>query len=236
MTELTANIQPQDGALPPAGRENARPAAATREGVRVRRQPSHCCPGGLVQRAPAVGPQQPNLGHAGIAKGGRREEALDAWMEAAAELTSAHSGSGQPSLPPRGELLTMTFRLDDLEVELDSLLYRLAFDSGSWVVDISMSASGKDCHLRLLVYEDAAVIAEILSGDDRPALLPPRAAKAMQSLGWEPPTQPSHPMWTAGTPVTHADISGLSAMIIATLRHVLGLRDATALVLTLYGS
>lgn len=161
---------------------------------------------------------------------------LEAWMEATAEMVKPRGESSSPSLPPRGELLTLTFTLDALEAELESFLYRLAFDPGSWIMEIAQLGASNTCHLRLLVYEDAAVIAEILADDDRPSALPSRATRSMRSLGWEPPSQPEHAVWTAGSPATHPDISALSSMIVATLRHVLGLVSADHVALTLYGA
>ncbi|MDA8208231.1 MAG: hypothetical protein M0Z92_04465 [Actinomycetota bacterium] len=235
MNETNADVEPQGGTLPPSKKGAARHTAISRANggkqvvhgqLRPRRSAQGADPGSVESLAKKVEvPKDPALA-----------KSLDEWMEATAEMIKPGGEGSSPSLPPRGELLTLAFTLGSLEAELEGFLYRLAFDSGSWIMELSDLEAPNGCHLRLLVYEDAAVIAEILAADDRPSALGARAARSMLSLGWEPPSQPAHPVWTAGSPATHSDIGTLSAMIIATLQHVLGLAHADRVALTLYGA
>ena len=235
LNETKADEQPQCTALPGSKKSATRPALLSRiacaKPLEQYQLHPRCAPQGPapVQDEPGIVRIEPPLNP-------ERARNLEEWMEATAEMVQPGGESSSPSLPPRGELLTLTFTLDALEAELESFLYRLAFDSGSWIMEIAQLGASNACHLRLLVYEDAAVIAEILADDDRPSALPSRATRSMRSLGWEPPSQPEHPLWTAGSPATHSDISALSNMIVATLRHVLGLVSADHVALTLYGA
>ena len=242
MTELNGAAQPQGEPMVPADREPGHPSASGRPEVEWNAPRNH-----LPRRIPrndlaapvnhSLAERPGQAGATGGAAGGAEGTAnVDDWLEETAHLGAANDENGPPSLPPRGELVTLAFTLEGLETELESLLYRLAFDPGSWVMEVALLRAANHCHLRVLVYEDASAIAEILAADDRPTPLPNAMARSMLALGWEPPSRPAHPIWMAGTPSTHSTLGGLSNMIIATLKHVLGFGSHDRLGLTLYGA
>ena len=235
MNETNEDAQHQGGTLPPSKKSALRQPTISRAGAGNQRVHNQLRPLRSTQSLVPV-PENSVVAKAEAPRSPERARNLDEWMAATAEMIKPEGEGSPPSLPPRGELLTLAFNLDSLEAELESFLYRLAFDAGSWIMELAHLGTTNGCHLRLLVYEDAAVVAEILADDDRPTELSSRAARSMLSLGWEPPSQPAHPVWTAGFPATHSNIGSLSAMFVATLRHVLGLVGTDRIALSLYGA
>jgi hypothetical protein len=165
--------------------------------------------------------------------------ALDAWLSKADRvLGEARSASLSPSTVPYpwdDHRSAQRTTLAELARHLEDLLGRLAFGPGRWIL---IAVDNRARYVQVLAYEDGSVLAEAVSNnylatEDRWS---EHDEKSLTSIGWQRPSSPEWPNWSAVFPTITPDLGQITALLLATLRSVFRLGDADFVGLILFSS
>jgi hypothetical protein len=165
--------------------------------------------------------------------------ALDAWLSKAdSVLAEARDASLSPSTVPDPRWYRPSEQrttLAELASHLEALLGRLAFGPGRWALT---AADNRRRYILVLAYEDGSVLAEAVSNNHLAAKdrWSNQDDESLTALGWQRPSSPKCPNWSAVFPTITPDLSQISALLVATLRSVFRLGEADFLRLSLFSS
>jgi len=169
-----------------------------------------------------------------------KRAALEAWLTTAEEvLLEQRQHSISPSSVEGGRKVRheRNATLWEIEQGVASVLQRLLFDPGRWILILEDSRNSKR-YLQFLAYEDGSLVAETtsnhyLAGDAQWAS---EDETTLRSLGWSEPEPPKRPNWLLVCPTLSPPVTEIAHLAAATLRQVFALDDWDRVVIKLLSS
>jgi len=169
-----------------------------------------------------------------------KRAALDAWLATAEEvLLEQRQHSISPSSVEGGPQVRheRNATLWEIEQGLTSVLQRLLFDPGRWILILEDSRNSNR-YLQFLAYEDGSLVAETTSNHylAEDARWPSEDETTLRGLGWGEPEPPKRPNWLVVCPTLSPPVTEIAHLAAATLRRVFALGDRDRVVIKLLSS
>ena len=170
-----------------------------------------------------------------------KRAALEAWLATAEEiLAEQREHSISPSSVPGGQhgRHTGTAAVFEIERGLSSILRRLVFTPGRWILILEDGRNDNNHFVQFLVYEDGSLVAETVSNHylAEQDQWTPEAESELVALGWQEPKYPKRPNWLVICPTISPPVAEVAQLGTATLQRVLGLGNQDQVVMTLFSS
>jgi hypothetical protein len=121
---------------------------------------------------------------------------------------------------------------------LEEILERLLADPGRWILIIEAGPDAAPYYVQYLLFEEGSLVVEAVSnyfleGVNR---LTDQDEHQLAMLGWQPPTDLTHPNWTAVQATLMPDIAAAAQLGVDTLRTVFRVGDDDLLRLKMFSS
>jgi type III secretion system-like peptide-binding chaperone len=121
---------------------------------------------------------------------------------------------------------------------LTEMLERLVSDPGRWILVLTFGPGDGIYYIQYLCCEDGSMVAEAVSNRylSEPCLLSTDNERRLVSLGWESPSDDSHPNWRVLQPTITPDVAAAARLGIDTMRCVFGVTEDDRVCLKLFSS